>query len=107
MLNRASRITSLVLLFAALPIASRGAPEIYVLSNRPDLISGGDVLIEVALPPATPPSSVVLLANGSPATAVSGLDPDGRYIARIAGLALGSNTLTAQVAGVGDASAVV
>jgi Tannase-like family of unknown function (DUF6351) len=107
MLNRSSRITTLALLFAALPIASRGAPEIYVLSNRPDLISGGDVLIEVALPPATPPASVALLANGSPAAAVAGLDPDGRYIARITGLALGSNTLTAQVAGVGDASAVV
>jgi hypothetical protein len=101
-----ARITALALLFAALPGASRGAPAIDVLSNRADLISGGDVLIEVVLPPATPPSSVVLLNNGSPATVVSGVDSDGRFIARVTGLALGSNLLTAQTPS-GEASASV
>src|ERR1700752_2982973 len=90
-------------LVQAVASASQGETAVDVLSNRRDLVSGGDVLIEVVLPLATPPSSVVLLSNGSPATAEAGLDGDGRYLARITGLALGSNTLTAQVAGVGEA----
>jgi hypothetical protein len=98
---------ALALLFSTLPGASRGAPAIVVLSNRPDLVSGGDVLIEVVLPPATPPSSVVLLNNGSPATVVSGVDVDGRLLARITGLVVGANVLTAQLPGGAEANASV
>ena len=107
MQRRLAPVTALALLFAALPAASRGAPAIDVLSNRSDLVSGGDVLIEVVLPPATPPSSVVLLNNGSPATAVSGVDVDGRLLARVTGLVLGTNLLTAQLPGGAEASASV
>ena len=50
-----------------MPTASGAEPAIEVLSNRPDLISAGDVLIEVVLPAGTPPASVVLLDDGAPA----------------------------------------
>ena len=56
---------ALALLSTAVPTASGAAPAIEVLSNRPDLISGGDVLVEVVLPDGTPASSVVL-SNRSP-----------------------------------------
>jgi uncharacterized tannase-like protein DUF6351 len=102
----AARIAGLALLASALPSASRGDSALRVLSNRPDLVSGGDVLIEVVLPPATPPESVALLDDGQPAQATVGIDGSGRYLARVTGLALGANVLTAQFPG-GEASAVV
>jgi hypothetical protein len=88
-------IAALALVSTAEPTASSAAPAIEVLSNRPDLISGGDVLIEVVLPPGTPPSTVVLLDDGTPAQSEVGLDPAGRYLARVTGLALGANVLSA------------
>jgi hypothetical protein len=81
MSRTALRVAALALISTAVSVPSGAAPEIRVLSNRPDLVSAGDVLIEVVLPPGTPPASVVLLRNGSPATAVSGVDVDGRYLA--------------------------
>jgi hypothetical protein len=107
MQRHTARITALALLFAALPVASHAAPAIEVLSNRADLVSGDDVLIEVVLPPATPPASVVLLVNGSPASAVSGVDAHGRLLVRISNLVLGANAIAAQLPGGAEASAQV
>jgi hypothetical protein len=94
--NRNAARIALLLLATAVPGASRGESALRVLSNRPDLISAGDVLIEVVLPPATPPGSVVLLDDGQPAQATIGTDANGRFLARVTGLALGANTLTAR-----------
>src|SRR2546426_12428266 len=92
--HRAVRIAALAVLAAA-PRAAGAALEIEVLSNRPDLISSGDVLVEVVLPQGTPPSTVVLLANGGLAQGTHGVDAEGRSLARVTGLNLGSNVLTA------------
>jgi hypothetical protein len=62
-----------------MPAASGAEPAIEVRSNRPDLISADDVLIEIVLPPGTPPSSAVLLDDGAPAQGEFGLDPDDRW----------------------------
>jgi hypothetical protein len=101
------RIAALALLSIALPAASGGAPAIEVLSNRPDLISSGDVLIEVVLPAGTPPSSVVLRTNGAIAEGTSGVDANGRYLARVTGLALGANVLSAQLPSGAESSVTV
>src|SRR5690349_12563265 len=64
-----------------------------VLSNRPDLLSGDDVLIEVVLPTGVPPEGVVVTRNGSIASGDFGLDGNGRYLARVTGLAPGANQI--------------
>ena len=70
------------------------SPEIRVLSNRADLVSGGDALVEVA-------------ASGAVKVAVGGRDvssaftrgADGRYIGVLTDLQNGDNSVTARVAG--------
>ncbi len=101
------RIAAAALLSLGVPAASGAQPAIDVLSNRPDLISADDVLIEIVLPPGTPPTSVVLRDDGAPAQGESGLDPDGRFLARVTGLDLGANVLTAQLSGGAEASATI
>lgn len=78
-------------------VASRGAgaPEIKVLSNRADLISGGDALVEVV------PSATKVELNGKDITSAFALRPNGRYMGLVTGLALGPNVLTAQIPGGG------
>ncbi len=67
------------------------ATEIVVLSNRADLISGGDALVEIV--PA-PPSGTVVDVDGTNVTSVFSLNGAGRYIGLVTGLAVGPNTLT-------------
>jgi hypothetical protein len=101
------RLVALALLSGAVPTASGAAPAIEVLSNRSDLISGGDVLIEIVLPEGTSPTSVVLLDDGAPAAATSGLDANGRFLVRVTGLELGANVLSVQLPGGAQASATI
>ena len=101
------RIAALALLSAAVPTASGAAPAIEVLSNRPDLISAGDVLIEVVLPEGAPPTVGGPARRRRARTATCGLDADGRYLARVTGLDLGANVLTVQLAGGAEASATI
>src|SRR5262245_64746255 len=96
--TRTARLAALALMSAAIPSAISAAPEIRVLSNRPDLVSAGDVLIEIVLPDP-PPAAVVLLRNGAPAVETHGTDADGRYLVRVTGLELGANVLTARFYG--------
>jgi hypothetical protein len=53
---------------AASPPENGGLPEVVVLSNRADLVSGGDALVQVVLPDAStrPPSGSVSAAGMSP-----------------------------------------
>jgi hypothetical protein len=104
--RKATRSAACAFLLAAHP-ALGDELAITVLSNRPDLLSGGDVLVEVALPPGMPPSSVALLLDGAPAQASSGVDADGRYLARVTGLASTQHVLTAQLPGGAQASAAI
>jgi hypothetical protein len=72
---------------AAAPAAS--AISIKVLSSRPDMVSGGDALIEVK-----GPKGVKLSLNGVDVT--GNLKPEGKAMQGVVnGLSVGSNTLTA------------
>ncbi|TMI04858.1 MAG: hypothetical protein E6H40_18470 [Betaproteobacteria bacterium] len=54
--------------------AASGQLEIVTLSNRADLISGGDALVEVRVPRSVAPSQVRLSLNGHDVTAMFRVD---------------------------------
>lgn len=67
--------------------------QIKVLSNRADLISGGDALVEVALADPSKLSDVRVRANNIDVTDSFTLTEEGRLIGLLQGLKLGTNTL--------------
>jgi len=70
---------------------------IQVLSNRADLISGGDALVEVRLPADADPNRVVVTLNGKDVSSQFARRENGRYMAQLTGLALGENRLSARI----------
>ncbi|MFC6287066.1 DUF6351 family protein [Nocardioides sp. GCM10027113] len=76
---------------------------IEVLSNRADLVSGGDVLVAVPVPPGVDPQSVRVRVDGRDVTDrfAAQLDgrPDGRLLGLVDGLVEGDNVLTARAPG--------
>src|SRR5258706_6344362 len=79
--------------------------QIKVLSNRADLISGGDALVEVVLPPRTDPQAVRLDVDGRDVTAAFALRANGRFMGLVSGLKVGANVLSARSKG-GSAAAI-
>jgi hypothetical protein len=77
--------------------ADAAAVTIDVLSNRADLISGGDALVAVTLPAGTDPGAVTMTLGGSDVTSQFALRPNGRYEGLLTGLADGPNTLAARL----------
>jgi hypothetical protein len=67
-----------------------GATEIKVLSNRADLISGGDALVEVT------PAGARVDVDGRDVTGDFAVRPGGRYMALLGGLKDGANVVTAR-----------
>src|SRR3954447_6769797 len=104
---KASRMLSLfVALIAplAVPVAAPAATlpgglAIQVLSNRADVISGGDALVAVALPKGVKPASVRVFADGRNITSAFAQRPDGRFEGLVTGLADGRNALAATAPG--------
>src|SRR5947207_15918589 len=92
---------------APLAVAADDNHDIVVLSNRADLISGGDALVELVVPPGI----IEALQHGGNVkiqAALNGvsvpkdtfaLRQDGRIYGVVRGLKLGENVLTAQVPG--------
>jgi len=72
-----------------------GLPELNVLSNRADLISGGDALVQVVLPGRVDPSSVRVSVDGTDVTSAFAVRPGGSYEGVVTGLANGANDLMA------------
>jgi len=66
--------------------ADAATPRILVLSNRPDLISGGDALVEVKWPAGANLSTANIELNGAPVTPGFGVRPNGRYMGLVTGL---------------------
>src|SRR2546425_4385517 len=56
------------------------ALQIKVLSNRADLISGGDALVEIVLPAKVLPTTVRVSAGGRDVTSVFALRSNGRFM---------------------------
>jgi hypothetical protein len=73
--------------------------QLRVLSNRPDLVSAGDVLVEVILDDAAAAGELVLLRNGSDVTSVLQATADDplRLLGVVDGLAVGDNTLSINI----------
>jgi Tannase-like family of unknown function (DUF6351) len=100
-----SRVALAALAFAGLALVTAaaaapnngGLPQLLVLSNRADLVSGGDALVQVVLPARVDASTVRVTLNGTDVTSAFALRSDGRYTGLVTGLANGDNELIASM----------
>jgi hypothetical protein len=101
-LRRAAVVNAVVLVALTLGLGSAAANSddtlrIEAVSNRADLVSGGDLLLRVTLPRK---ASGVLSVNGTPVPGALHPAPDGHgYLALVTGLPLGRNTITLSARG--------
>jgi len=72
---------------------------INTLSNRADLISGGDALVQIVLPHDATPAGLHVAVGSRDVSSAFAVRPDGRITGLITGLAEGPNKVTADVAG--------
>src|SRR5215208_364864 len=100
-LRRAIFLAAMVVGLVVVPLASSsahgngGLPQIVVLSNRADLVSGGDPVVQVVLPDRIDPATVRVSLNGGDVTSAFAIRPDGAYEGVVTGLAVGENELVA------------
>lgn len=73
--------------------------EVRTLSNRADLISGGDALVEVVLTPGTAANAVQVELNKRDITQQFAMRADGRFLGLVNGLEIGKNKLIAKAKG--------
>jgi hypothetical protein len=103
----------LVALAAAVTLISCGgdssppAAEIRTLSNRADLISGGDALVQVVLPDGGVASSLKVDVDGRDVSSAFALRADGRISGVVTGLANGANVISASASGASAAKLTV
>lgn len=81
------------------PAAASAVVTIKVLSNRADLVSGGDALVEVVLPSGTNPADVRVYDDSRDVTSAFAVRPDGRFLGLVTGLSEGPNIVKARVPG--------
>lgn len=74
-----------------------GVVHIQVLSNRADLISGGDALVAIDLPNGVDPITVRVDVDGKDVTGEFAVRPDDRYEGLVTGLTNGPNVLSARL----------
>lgn len=80
------------------PSTPTTAPDVQVLSGRADMVTGGNALVEVALPQDATVASMKVSLNGRDVTASLAHDvTSNRLKGVIAGLAVGANELVAEV----------
>jgi len=95
-------VLSLAALLAAAAWADEGGSnlEIVTLSNRADLISGGDALVEVRVPKQVSLSAVKVKLNGHDITSSFTASAAARTLrGLVTGLVVGRNDLVAVIAG--------
>jgi hypothetical protein len=93
-------VTGLVIflgLGASVVSAQVPTPIIHVLSNRADLISGGDALVAIDLPENVDPSGVRVYLNGQSIDGAFAVRANGRYEGLVTGLQDGDNALYASL----------
>ena len=76
--------------------AATGDAEIRILSNRADIVSGGDALVEVVPPGRTRPARMRVTAGRRDVTSSFAVRPDGRFLGVVRGLREGATVITAQ-----------
>lgn len=97
-------LAMLVALAAAIPAWAGNKLAIESLSNRPDKVSGGDVLVRVKVPQNRDLGSVVVTLNGQDVSDSFSADPSGHALTGlVTGMALGENTLKARARRTGSA----
>ncbi|GAA1157993.1 DUF6351 family protein [Nocardioides aquiterrae] len=79
--------------------ATRPALVVQVLSNRADLVSGGDVLVAVRVPEGVDPGAVRVTAGDRDVTNRFAVRADGRFEGLVTGLDLGRTVLRATAPG--------
>jgi hypothetical protein len=85
-----------LLLLAPAALAAAGDTEIRALSNRADIVSGGDALVQVIPPTGVEPSAMRVDVDGRDVTDLFAVRPDGRFLALLTGLKNGANVVTAR-----------
>ena len=93
---------SLMIVAAIVPVVTfAGAPSdtvsITTLSNRADLVSGGDVLTQIAIPSDAAASDLRVTLNGTDVTQEFALRPNRKIEGLLTGLRLGANAVVAQL----------
>src|SRR5215211_749167 len=89
------------------PAGLHGALDLRVVSSPPELVSGGDARVEVAVPADVPlVGAVTVELNGSDVTAAFGPDPEGNHQLEgvVTGLPEGPSTLVATIPAPGKAA---
>jgi hypothetical protein len=84
-------------LLAPGPAAAAGPVRIEVLSNRADLISGGDALVAVSVPGGVSAASVRVAVGRRDVTSAFAVRPNGRLEGLLTGLRLGRNVVSARL----------
>jgi uncharacterized tannase-like protein DUF6351 len=93
--RRALLATAAVSLFCASSALAASSPTIRTLSNRADILSGGDALVQVLPPTGGDASKLAVAVDGRDVTSAFGVRADGRYLGLLKGLSNGSHTITA------------
>ncbi len=81
--------------------------EIRTLSNRADLVSGGDVTVEVLVPAGSVATGLRVDVGGRDVTSAFTAAGSGRYVGVVTGLASGDNTIVARTDGTSAAALTV
>lgn len=76
-----------------------GGATIKVLSNRPDLISGGQALVEIDPPEGIAANRISVSLGGQDVSSMFAVRENGLYEGVVTGLKNGTNTLTAAISG--------
>jgi len=84
---------------AAVPERSGGLALISVSNPRPELVSGGQVLIRVRVPAGVPAGQVRITSDGANVSGSFQAQPDGSLLGLVTGLRTGRNLLTASARG--------
>jgi uncharacterized tannase-like protein DUF6351 len=102
-------VLAIGVLLCAAPSTAAAAPtlRIDVLSNRANVISAADALVEVKVPAGVSASNVRVLDDGRDVTRAFARRKNGRFEGLVTGLSLGRNVLTAQAPGASSASITV
>jgi hypothetical protein len=77
------------------------------LSNRADLVSGGDALVEIVVPQSAANNTLKVDLNGADVTSAFAMRADGRITGVVRNLRLGENTVTATAANANGAKLTI
>jgi hypothetical protein len=78
--------------------------QIRTVSNRADLVSGGDAMVQITLPPDTAPDGLHVTVGARDVTSEFAVRSDGRILGVIRGLAEGLNKVSVDLGGKNGAS---